>query len=80
MLWDPQSTHGQLAVPDLRPGGPAQVPALPQARRSLEAHQERDEVGARQLRPVDSRGGQVSAVSNSELRLGQDSGSIQRGA
>jgi hypothetical protein len=54
MLWDPQGTYGQLAVPDMCPGSPAKVPALPQARRSLEAHQKWDQVGARQLRPVDS--------------------------
>lgn len=38
MLRDPQGAHGQLAVPDVCPGCPAEVPALPQARRSLEAH------------------------------------------
>lgn len=54
LLRDLEGAYGQLAVPDVCPGSPAKVPALPQARRSLEAHPKWDQVGARQLRPVDS--------------------------
>lgn len=57
MLRDPEGARGQLAVPDLRAGRPAQVPPVPQEGRRHEAHPERHQVGARQLCSLDSRGG-----------------------
>lgn len=56
LLWNPQGPRGQLAVPDVCSGGAAQVLAVPQERRSHEAHPQRDQVGPRQLCSVDPRG------------------------
>lgn len=56
MLWDPEGARGQLAVPDLRAGRPAQVPPVPQEGRRHETHPQRHQVGARQLCSLDSRG------------------------
>ena len=60
LLWNPQGPRGQLAVPDVRPGCSAQVFAVSQEGRSDEAHAQWDQVGARQLCPVDPRGGYPS--------------------
>lgn len=57
VLRDPEGARGQLAVPDVRAGRAAQVPAVPQEGRRHEAHPERHQVGARQLCSLDSRGG-----------------------
>lgn len=53
LLRNPQGPRGQLAVPDVCPGGSAKVFAVSQERRSHEAHTQRDQVGPCQLCSVD---------------------------
>lgn len=47
VLRHPEGPHRELAVPDLRPWGSAQVSTVPEERGSAEAHQERDKMGPR---------------------------------
>lgn len=56
MLRHPEGPKGQLAVSHLCPGHPAKVPAVSEEGGGHEAHAERNQVGARQLRLVDPRG------------------------
>lgn len=56
MLWHPQGTPGELAVPDLRSGCPAQMSALPQKRWSPQAHPQWNQMGPRQLCLMDPWG------------------------
>lgn len=53
LLRNPQGPRGQLAVPDVRPGGSAKVLAVSQERRSYEADPQWDQVGPCQLCSVD---------------------------
>lgn len=68
VLWDPEGARGELAVPDVRAGRPAQVPAVPQEGRRHETHPQWHQVGARQLCSMDSRGGCCSWASGGEKK------------
>lgn len=70
LLRHPEGPEGQLALPDLRPRHPTQMPAVSQEGWRHEADAERDQVGPRQLCLVDSRGeGQRSLVDPPAFRV-----------
>ncbi|KAG7454051.1 hypothetical protein JOB18_004626 [Solea senegalensis] len=70
LLWHPEGTTGKLAVSDLCPRCSAQMSALPQERRSPEAHTQWNQVGPRQLCLMDPGG---------EHRLPREDGTHNQG-